>query len=113
MNRRTALGWISGLLGAASALAVGIPGVSFILSGLFGRWPGKAIVQRVARVRDLVPGKPVQVNVVGGRRDAWTLYPDEVIGRVWLVLAKGAATGDVPQVTALAAICPHLGCSVQ
>lgn len=114
MNRRTALGWISGLLGAASALLVGIPGVGFFLSGMIGRRPSKVVVQRVARVRDLVAGKPVQASVIGGRRDAWTLHPDEVIGRVWLVLTKEAVQpGKPPQVTALTAVCPHLGCTVQ
>jgi Rieske Fe-S protein len=114
MNRRTVLQWLSGLLAGASALVIGIPGLGFVLSGVLRRRKSTAVVQRVARLGDLVPGKPVQVSVVGGRRDAWTLHAEEVIGRVWLVRGEGEpGTGKQPAVTALTAVCPHLGCTVQ
>jgi menaquinol-cytochrome c reductase iron-sulfur subunit len=78
------------------------------------RRPNKVVVQRVARLRELVPGKPVQVSVLGSRHDAWTLHPEEVIGRVWLVRGKGRLGAEQqPKVTALTSICPHLGCAVQ
>lgn len=113
MNRRRALKRISGLLGATSALIVGAPGVGFVVD-MLRRRPNKAIVQRVSRLRDLAPGKPVQVSVVGSRRDAWTSHPDGVIGRVWLVRPKADPAADKqPTVTALAATCPHLGCTIQ
>jgi Rieske Fe-S protein len=67
----------------------------------------------VARLRDLVPGKPVQVSLLGSRQDAWTLNPEEVIGRVWLVRGNRLGAEQQPKVTALTAICPHLGCAVQ
>jgi Rieske Fe-S protein len=114
MNRRTVLTWISGLAAGASATVIGIPGIGFFLSGVLRRRPSKALVQRVARLRDLVPGKPVQVSVVGSRHDAWTLHPEEVIGRVWLVLGEHETGADEqPSITALTTVCPHLGCAVQ
>jgi Rieske Fe-S protein len=39
------------------------------------------------------------------RRDAWTLHPDDVTGRVWLI-RRGAS------IEAFTTICPHLGCSI-
>lgn len=114
MNRRSLLMGISGVLGAASAFVVGAPGIRFFLSGILGKRPSDTVVQRVARLRDLTPGKPVQVSVVGNRRDAWTMYPDEVIGRVWLVRSDDAPQSEKPPaVTALTDVCPHLGCAVQ
>ena len=105
---------ISGVLGAASTLIVGAPGMRFFLSGILRRRSSQAVVQRVARLRDLTPGKPVQVSVVGNRRDAWTMYPDETIGRVWLVRSDDDPQSEKPPtVTALTAVCPHLGCTVQ
>jgi Rieske Fe-S protein len=114
MSRRLLLQWISGLLAVASAIIVGIPGVGFFLSGMLRRRDSKAVVQRVARLRNLVPGKPVQVSVVGSKHDAWTLNPEEVIGRVWLVRGEGNVGADKQsKVTALTALCPHLGCTIQ
>jgi Rieske Fe-S protein len=61
-----------------------------------------------------VPGKPVQVSVLGSRHDAWTLHPEEVIGRVWLVRGVDRLGAEQQsKVTALTAICPHLGCTIQ
>jgi len=60
----------------------------------------------VARLSDLPIGKPQQVVIRDISRDAWTLHPDEVIGRVWLVRRSE------DQVDAFTTICPHLGCSV-
>ena len=112
MNRRSALAWLSGLLATASTLLIAVPGVSFFFSGVLRRKSRPGIVQRVARLSDLPVGKPVQVGVLGSRRDAWTLYPEEVIGRVWLLRSE-SADAEQSQVRALAAVCPHLGCAVQ
>jgi Rieske Fe-S protein len=60
----------------------------------------------VARLRDLPIGKPQEVVLRDARRDAWTLHPDEVIGRAWLIRR------DNERVDAFTAICPHLGCSI-
>lgn len=47
--------------------------------------------------------------VTGRRRDAWTSYPQETIGRVWLV-RQNDGTDD--RVVAFTSVCPHLGCAV-
>ncbi len=51
------------------------------------------------------------------RRDAWTLHPNDVVGRVWVVLKKPAlpaavAANDATVLNVFTTICPHLGCSV-
>jgi Rieske Fe-S protein len=98
----------------SSALLIGIPGVRFFFSGIRSGNQPKPDARRVARLSDLPEGKPVQVSVIGNRRDAWTVYPDEVIGRVWLIRAAGNnASEEIPIVTALTSVCPHLGCAVQ
>lgn len=96
---------------------MGVPGIAYVLADVFRRRPSQATVQRVARLSDLKPGRPVQVGVVGSRRDAWTVYPDEVIGHVWLVRrdtdpASDAAADKQPTVAAFTSVCPHLGCTI-
>jgi len=113
MNRRSMLQWLSSLLAAASASLVAIPGLGYLLSSTRRQRPSKSIVQRVARLDDLSPGKPVLVNVVGAGSDAWTALPEQVLGRVWLLRAADASDDREPVITALTALCPHLGCTIQ
>lgn len=113
MNRRGALKWISGLFAAACTLVVAIPGVSFVAEALRRGPRKKSIVQRVARLQELPQGRPVQANIVGSRRDAWTVYPDEVIGRVWLVRQTDDSVPESEhKVAAFTGVCPHLGCAI-
>jgi menaquinol-cytochrome c reductase iron-sulfur subunit len=51
-------------------------------------------------------GTPVEYKVLDDKSDAWNLYRDIEVGKVWLRLV-----GD-NQVLALSSICPHLGCAV-
>src|SRR5262249_35654300 len=60
----------------------------------------------VARFSDLPEGVPTQVVIRDVRRDAWTLHPNDVVGRAWLV-RRGK-----DQLDAFTTICPHLGCSI-
>ena len=114
MRRRTLLKLVSGCLGTLCAAVVGIPGVSFVLQALRKTGSGGDLVRRVARLKDLPIGKPVAVPIVGAREDAWTVHPNEVLGRVWLVRRKAEASGGADaQVAAFSATCPHLGCAVQ
>lgn len=116
MRRRTLLKWISGCLGTLCASVVGIPGVSFVLQALRKNGSGGDLVRRVARLKDLPIGKPIAVPIVGAREDAWTIHPDEVLGRAWLVRQKPEikdGTQAAAEVMAFSATCPHLGCAVQ
>ncbi len=113
MNRRTLLKWLSGLLAFCSATAVAVPGSSFILSVLRRRGKNDAIVQRVLRLEDLVPGEPTEIPIVGQKRDAWTVFDQQTIGRVWLVRRGDEQTApEKTRVDAYSAICPHLACIV-
>jgi quinol---cytochrome c reductase iron-sulfur subunit, bacillus type len=58
----------------------------------------------VARLSELVPGKPVQKAVIATQRDAWTRTENVNKGSVWLV-KDGAG-----EIKAYSSICPHLGC---
>ncbi len=53
-------------------------------------------------------GVPRQFAVVAERIDAWTGFPREPIGAVYLRRTKGAET-----VEALTATCPHAGCFIE
>ena len=113
MRRRTLLKCVSGWLGAACAAVVGVPGVSFVLEALRPNGSNDELTRRLARLKDLPIGKPVAVPIIGARQDAWTMHPDEVLGRVWLVRRKSEGTAGENPVVALTATCPHLGCMIQ
>ena len=71
---------------------------------------------------DLLQNTPVQGTIRDTRMDGWTLYPNDVIGRVWVVQLlpqRPANAGNQMDKAAKDAylkvfttICPHLGCSV-
>jgi Rieske Fe-S protein len=83
--------------------------MGFVLEALRRKGSHGQLTRRVARLKDLPVGKPVAVPIIGARQDAWTVHPDEVLGRVWLVRNPAE---DKP-VVAFTATCPHLGCMIQ
>lgn len=97
---------LRGLVG----LALAVPGAAFVLTPLLRRSPEDSGFVPVARLRDLEPGVPKSFPIYKARRDAWTSYPPEPVGTVWLV--RGGAGADGP-VLALSAECPHLACQVK
>jgi menaquinol-cytochrome c reductase iron-sulfur subunit len=92
---------LSALFGAL----LGIPALAYLIDPR-NRPARDNEFKTVARLSDLPLGKPQQVVIRDISRDAWTLHPNDVIGRVWLV-RRGEN-----QVDAFTTICPHLGCSV-
>lgn len=72
------------------------------------RSKGQAREIRVATL-DALPddGVPRAFPVIADRQDAWTHYPPEPIGAVYLVRDPGQST-----VRAMNATCPHAGCFV-
>ena len=105
MERRTFFKWVTHGLGALFATIVGLPALAFLLDAR--RRPARAgQFKTVARLDELVEGVPQQVVIHEVRRDAWTLHPNDVIGRAWLIRR------DKQTVDAFTTICPHLGCSV-
>jgi Rieske Fe-S protein len=105
MERRTFLKWATNLLGALFAVVVGIPAALYLLDPRNRKAPPGSF-RTVGRFSELAPGVPTQVVIHDTRWDAWTLYPSDVIGRVWLV-RRGKDQLDV-----FTTICPHLGCSI-
>jgi Rieske Fe-S protein len=113
-GRRSFLKWISSLLAAGVAAIVGVPTVSFAIGSLRRRGSSEATLRKVARLGDLPQDRPVMIPIIGDLEDAWTVYPNEPIGRVWV--SRGAVDSANPANTplkAFSAVCPHLGCTVQ
>ena len=134
MDRRAVLKCVSGLIAAGCGAIVGIPGLRYVIETVRRREESQVARQRLIRLKDLPVGRPTQVAFTGRRRDAWTVYEKENIGRVWLVRQSptsqgstasqsettGLSTADkVPgaagkiQVKAFTAVCPHLGCGIK
>lgn len=132
-DRRSFLGWAINGLGAIFGVVIGVPIVGYLLDPRHRT--GAASVFKLAeevRLSDLSQPMPVQQGVIRDvRRDAWTLHPNDVIGRVWVVLqpgktmpadaaarralsshdAQGNARNNAP-IKVFTTICPHLGCSI-
>jgi Rieske Fe-S protein len=105
MERRTFLKWATNGLGALFGIILGVPALAY-LADPRNRKAAQGDFRPVARLSELAIGVPTQVVIRDVRHDAWTLEPDEVIGRVWLIRQSGNA------VDAFTTICPHLGCSI-
>ncbi|MBK9260177.1 MAG: Rieske 2Fe-2S domain-containing protein [Polyangiaceae bacterium] len=103
-NRRGALKALAAASGAIYAGALIVP-VTRMLAPSSNGEAGKARWIRVGRLADVKPDEPKRVVVIADERDAYTVTRDQLLGSLWLV-----RKGD--QVTALSAVCPHLGCSI-
>jgi len=105
--RRTFIKWAIHSLGALFAVVLGVPAAAYIIDPR--NRPkldqGFRVVDGL-RFNDLVTDEPLQGVIRNVRTDAWTLYPNDVVGRVWIVKD---ANGEL---TAFTTVCPHLGCSI-
>src|SRR6266446_8825811 len=108
-KRRSFLRWaIHGLSGLFAAI-LGFPALMYVIDPRHRKASHRNFrpVEGV-NLADLEMNVPVQGIIRDTRRDAWTLYPSDVIGRVWVV-KHGNRAGDFLVFTT---VCPHLGCSV-
>lgn len=128
-NRRSFLGFAVFGVSAIFSAILGFPVLCYVIDPRNRKGPKSAmkLVDGI-KVDELAVNKPAQGVVRDTRTDAWTLYPNDVIGRVWVV-----RTGALPPLATLAqiqafnnlalsakaavmqvftTICPHLGCSV-
>lgn len=105
LSRRPFLQKVIFGLGALFAAALGIPAGAFLIDPRNRPAPEGAF-KKAGRRDELPVGEPVQAAIRDVRQDAWTLHPDDVIGRAWLVRRENG------QVDAYTTICPHLGCSI-
>ena len=95
---------------------VGLPGINYFLAGAQRETSSESQFSRLIKVKDLVPGRPTMVPVMGQKVDAWIQSDQQAVGRVWLVrgLDGSSDAGSADQaVRALSSICPHMGCQVQ
>jgi Rieske Fe-S protein len=104
-ERRRFLKFVTVALGTLWAAFLGTVGALFFIDGR-NRTGRNGAFRTVARLADLPEEVPYQVVIRDRRRDAWTLHPNDLIGRVWLVRRKG------DKVDAYTTVCPHLGCSI-
>jgi menaquinol-cytochrome c reductase iron-sulfur subunit len=111
MDRRTFLAWLTNGLSGIFAVVLGVPAVCYLIDPRNRKAPESAF-RTVARLSNLRVGEPYAAVVRDTRTDAWTLYPDDVIGRVWLVLQPRRQGETTDTVKAFTQICPHLGCPV-
>ena len=104
-DRRSFLRWATHGLAALFGAILGIPAIAYLIDAR-NRPALDSEFKTVARLSELPIGVPQQRVIRDIRRDAWTLHPNDVIGRVWLV-----RRGE-DQVDAFTTTCPHLGCSI-
>jgi Rieske Fe-S protein len=110
MERRNFLRWAVHGLGAVFGAVLGFPAVVYLIDPR--NRPARAPDMRpVARYSELSLRVPKEVVIRETRQDAWTLHPDEVVGRIWLVRLPDDAQGR-PNVEVFTTTCPHLGCSI-
>jgi menaquinol-cytochrome c reductase iron-sulfur subunit len=108
-NRRSFLKGATLALGGAVGVIFAVPLVRYVLFPV-----GRKIVSSAAEPVDvmaesaLVPGgPPVQVAIVAAeQRDGWNKRDKVGVGSAWLSKDKSG------KVTALSAVCPHLGCAI-
>lgn len=104
-ERRSFLTWLCVGLGGLFGLILGIPAVAFLIDPR-NRKVASGAFKPVARLNQLQPDVPTQAVIRDTRLDSWTVHPDDVVGRVWLIRRGG------DKVEAYTTICPHLGCSI-
>lgn len=104
-SRREALGRVAFAASGALAVAAVVPAARMVATPALDAKRSAQVWIRVARLDELFDGVPKRVRVVGDVADAWTVSSEEALGAVWLLR-------DGDEVRALAAACPHLGCSI-
>jgi Rieske Fe-S protein len=106
-DRRSFLAWATAGLGAVLGTVLGVPAAAYLLGGKREEKNADTSggFKTVALFSELRPGVPHLVVIRNQRRDAWTLHPNDVLGRAFLI-----RRGDT--VEALDVTCPHLGCSI-
>ncbi len=129
-NRRTLLQFALFGIGAIFSTILGIPIVSYIIDPRNRTGPASSfkLVEGI-KLDDLTVGVPRQGVLRDTRTDGWNLYPNDVLGRVWVVMqgpkpenltteaevvAFNAKTSEqkAGYLLVFTTICPHLGCSV-
>jgi Rieske Fe-S protein len=92
-------------------LFIAIPAIAFLVSPLRRKKSeaGTDALETLTSLSQLSVGVPRSFVIIKDRADAWVKYPTEPVGSVWLVRQSKGVT---PEVIALSAECPHLGCAI-
>jgi len=105
MHRRNFLKWATHGLGVVFGAIIGVPAIAYLIDPRNRPAPPSGF-RAVGKLSELTEGVPHQVVIRDVRWDAWTLHPNDEIGRIWLIKR------DEKTVDAFTATCPHLGCSI-
>src|SRR4051812_35898902 len=97
MPRRNFLAWVIDIVGGLFALALAAPIAAYVLDPR-NRAAAASAFKPVARLDELTTGVPREFVIREQRRDAWTLHPNEIVGRVFLI--RQPDEGGLPKVTA-------------
>ncbi|MCI0379234.1 MAG: Rieske 2Fe-2S domain-containing protein [Gemmataceae bacterium] len=110
-ERRTFLKFCVHGLGAVFAAVLGVPVVSYLIDPRRRQTAGGDL-RPVSGIRltELRMEIPVQGVIRDIRRDAWTLHPNDTVGRVWVMRTRDGNSAESFRV--FTTECPHLGCSV-
>jgi len=122
-ERRTFLIWLINGLGAIFTAILGFPLVCYVIDPRNRQGAqGDFKLADGVRLDDITSERPIVQGVIRDvRRDAYTLHPNDVLGRVWVVLQPGQQMPsgveqrkslDKKTIKVFTTICPHLGCSV-
>lgn len=108
-ERRSFLRFATHALGGLFAAALGVPAACYLIDSRNRPAPQRGFrpVQGV-RLADLRTNQPEQGVIRDTRQDAWTLHPNDVVGRVWVVKTGN----DDASIRVFTTICPHLGCFI-
>ena len=110
-NRRSFLRWAIHGLGAIFAVVLGFPAVCYLIDPRNRPAPpGDLRLVPGVKANEIADGRPVQGVIRAVRRDAWTLHPNDVVGRVWI--RRVSPGNDKANFQVFTTICPHLGCFV-
>jgi menaquinol-cytochrome c reductase iron-sulfur subunit len=106
--RRGFLKVLTGAFGTVMGAIAVVPGLGFLTSPLRRETVTSGDEPLpVGATGNIKPGKPVRVNVIGDRRDAWLRFQRVKLGACWLVRPSEGAP-----VRAFSTVCPHLGCGI-
>lgn len=104
-TRRGFFKWLTGILGGLFGAILVAPGIALLVDPL-KRKSTSGKLKKLANLGDLNTNEPKLFVIRETRRDGPTLYPNEIIGRVYLIKDEN------DEVTCLSTTCPHLGCTI-
>ena len=106
--RRRFMAVASSVIGGLLTLVPAGIGALFFMAPAVKKRSGESAFIDTKVTLDALPedGKPQLVTIVTDKVDAWSGFPDQPVGSIWL-----RRIGD--QVIAFNTVCPHLGCAIE